>query len=831
MITSTQPRVVGPFIGNGTIVSLPFSFKIFDKTEVSIAKIDALGNQTVLVLDSDYSVSLNSDQTGSPGGVATLSLALMTGETAFVVSNINYDQQADIINAGGFYPEVIENSLDRIVSQVQQLKSATDRALTGSLDDTSNLQLPNKTSRSSKALGFDANGNPIPIAQNLTTYQVSSTVLSGVALPAGSVVNLPFTYVLGVNALRVYKNGSKLVKGIGFTETSATSITLTGSVVLTDVVEIEAGQASLFGSVAGTAQLTDQSVTTQKLADGSVTTVKIGSQAVTNAKLAPGSVTSDKFDSAATAPVATLANTIADGAVSTSNKIAANVVTTTKLARQGSTGQVLLSKGSTADPAYGDVPGRVKASAFPKRCRTDIVYPAMMVLDSNGFPIVWGRTFTFGWLGVNETSDTVVLSKRPILNVLLPAGVTITKSVMTNNAAYLLASNGWVYSAGQNTAGQLGHGDTTNRWVFTRIEYFVTNNITVTDVFAGGSRGAANNGVAFFLNAAGQVYATGFNLYGQLGVGTTTNLTTPQLINGTISGVVDVLCDQDSNTVFLRTSAGQVYSAGFNATGQLGVGNTTNQTAFQLNTLSNVIALDISAGSNTAYQCHVIALTAAGQVYTTGSNLYGQLGLGDTTNRSSFTLVPGLSGITGIGAGGGSYGFSWAYKSTNFYTTGYNGQGALGIQSTANSSSFVSVNGYIPTSTGTLVAAALPFLNKIVKVLPHNNGANAGYNSLFVLDTDGNVWLSGYDYGFFTGSVQQSRTSFTQLYVPADLYDITETFTDIFVHSYDTNHRLFALTSVGNVYGIGFNDSGITSGGINNGTPAQQRSWNKIYLG
>lgn len=50
------------------------------------------------------------------------------------------------------------------------------------------------------------------------------------------------------------------------------------------------------------------------------------------------------------------ATAIADGAVSTSAKLAANVVTVAKLAREGTAGQVLYSNGPGADPSYATPP-------------------------------------------------------------------------------------------------------------------------------------------------------------------------------------------------------------------------------------------------------------------------------------------------------------------------------------------------------------------------------------------------------------------------------------------------------------------------------------------
>ena len=50
------------------------------------------------------------------------------------------------------------------------------------------------------------------------------------------------------------------------------------------------------------------------------------------------------------------ASAIADGAVSSAAKIAANIIPNSKLARAGSAGQVLYSGGAGADPYYGEFP-------------------------------------------------------------------------------------------------------------------------------------------------------------------------------------------------------------------------------------------------------------------------------------------------------------------------------------------------------------------------------------------------------------------------------------------------------------------------------------------
>ena len=50
---------------------------------------------------------------------------------------------------------------------------------------------------------------------------------------------------------------------------------------------------------------------------------------------------------------------------------------------------------------------------------------------------------------------------------------------------YALTEDGEVWSWGRNQYGQLGHGDTQNRAIATRIEYFIQHNIRISKVIPG----------------------------------------------------------------------------------------------------------------------------------------------------------------------------------------------------------------------------------------------------------------------------------------------------------------------------------------------------------
>jgi len=126
MTIQSTDRKAGPFL-SGT--ALPIEFKVFSKEDIAVIYTNAEGVEVVLVLDSDYSVTLNTDQDNNPGGTATLTTPIVSGDRANIIGDLAYDQGTDIRNQGGFEPEIIEDALDRATIQIQQLKEISDRTL------------------------------------------------------------------------------------------------------------------------------------------------------------------------------------------------------------------------------------------------------------------------------------------------------------------------------------------------------------------------------------------------------------------------------------------------------------------------------------------------------------------------------------------------------------------------------------------------------------------------------------------------------------------------------------------------------------------------------
>lgn len=118
--------------------------------------------------------------------------------------------------------------------------------------------------------------------------------------------------------------------------------------------------------------------------------------------------------------------------------------------------------------------------------------------------------------------------------------------------------------------------------------------------------------------SSGAVLCWGSNSYGQLGTGTTSDVLTPMTVNG-LADVTAVSAGGSGYTCALRTD-GSVQCWGSNNYGQLGNGSTSN--AMSPMTVSNLSGVtEISAGGN-----HTCALRAGGEVQCWGSNAHGQLG-------------------------------------------------------------------------------------------------------------------------------------------------------------------------------------------------------------
>ncbi len=262
-------------------------------------------------------------------------------------------------------------------------------------------------------------------------------------------------------------------------------------------------------------------------------------------------------------------------------------------------------------------------------------------------------------------------------------------------------STGDVMACGYNSYGQLGDGTTTDRYY----PILVNGISNITTVAAGDFH-------SLLLKNDGTVWACGLNGVGQLGDGTTAQRNSPVQVSGLIGITAGSTGNQHS--LFLKND-GTVWACGLNGVGQLGDGTTTDKhLPVQVSGLSDIIA--VAAGTE-----HSTFLKDDGTVWACGYNGLGQLGDGTNTDRPLPVQVSGLTGVIAVAAGGHSSLF--LKNDGTVWACGYNQYGQLGDGTTTLRYSPVQVSGLFGI---TAVAAG-------------------NEHSLF-LKNDGTVWACGYNY-------------------------------------------------------------------------------------
>ena len=245
-------------------------------------------------------------------------------------------------------------------------------------------------------------------------------------------------------------------------------------------------------------------------------------------------------------------------------------------------------------------------------------------LRANGMVACWGNNF-YGQLGLGDMtnrSSPTLLGLTSVEALAAQAGHTCA-----------ITSSGTVLCWGHNYAGQLGLGDTTNR-TYPRT---LTGLDSAAELAAGVKHTCA-------LKTNGTVYCWGWNDLGQLGLGNDVDHDTPTMVPG-LTDVTALAGNRDHNCVL--EAGGTVACWGNNEVGELGLGSSNEivTSPTEVPSLFDVAAL-VAGGHFT------FALKTDGVVAGWGGNWLGQLGLGDTFNRTSPTVVPDLTDLTKLAAGG-----------------------------------------------------------------------------------------------------------------------------------------------------------------------------------
>jgi len=240
MTISSTTRIAGPYIGAGTTATFPFTFKVFSASDIEVVQVVvSTGAQTTLTLTTDYTVALNGNQNTNPGGSITLVAGnLATGTNLVITSNVLNLQPTDLTNQGGFYPEVINDSLDRATIQIQQLNDTAQNAVHAPVTDGAlAMTLPSAGIRANKFLAFGATGLPVASDGTTTPAITSGGDITLTANDAGSNVNRDIIFVDNTTE-RMRLTGANGRLGIG-TATPAVALDVVGAAAVSGNMTVD----------------------------------------------------------------------------------------------------------------------------------------------------------------------------------------------------------------------------------------------------------------------------------------------------------------------------------------------------------------------------------------------------------------------------------------------------------------------------------------------------------------------------------------------------------------------------------------------------------------
>ncbi len=353
-------------------------------------------------------------------------------------------------------------------------------------------------------------------------------------------------------------------------------------------------------------------------------------------------------------------------------------------------------------------------------------YQAVAITDDGKF-WAWGEN-DYGDCGRGDTGNVVVpyCASDNTSNSIYGKQVIDYAPMPSNNnfiSSMVLCSDGTVHACGYNGYGQLGQGDTSQRNNFAQVP-LLSNIVKI-------ARGRERYTSCYALKDDGTMYAWGIGDNGQLGHNSLTQTNIPMQIMYFIQNSITIVdIGTGFNLGWAIDDVGNLYTWGFNNYGQLGRNGTIQDM------LPAIAATDVKFcySSNIDYYRTMIIKTD-GSVHGTGRNDYGSLGVAaDTTQRTGFqeSLKAGTTGFTNANklvlGGAGSYNYCIVLDDDGVcWSVGYSGNGQLGR-------GVVGTNNY-------WFYPVLIHRRKVVDIACVGTGSEGG--TIFLLD-DGQVAQCGY---------------------------------------------------------------------------------------
>ncbi|CAB0009589.1 unnamed protein product [Nesidiocoris tenuis] len=287
---------------------------------------------------------------------------------------------------------------------------------------------------------------------------------------------------------------------------------------------------------------------------------------------------------------------------------------------------------------------------------------SLFIVSHEGKVFACGES-TNGRLGLGHTNNVSVPRQLTSLSQYVVKKVAVHSG---GKHALALTIDGKVFSWGEGSDGNLGHGNTLSLEKPRMIEALKSKKIR--DIACGSSHSAA-------ITSNGELYTWGLGEYGRLGHGDFVTQLKPKLVKALLGHhIVKVACgSRDAQTLAL-SSEGLVFSWGDGDFGKLGRGGSEGcdlpQNVERLNSLG---VCHIECGAQFS-----MALTKSGQVWTWGKGDYFRLGIGSDHHVRKPTLVEGLKGEKVIDVAVGALHCLAVTESGIVYSWGDNDHGQQG---------------------------------------------------------------------------------------------------------------------------------------------------------
>jgi hypothetical protein len=229
-ISNVPRRVVLAASGTGPY---SFNFEILAASDIAVYEDD-----TLLTLTTDYTVTINTNGTGS----VTLTSAA-TGSQIAIVGDRTIARATDFTTGGDLFASSLNEELDQQTIFNQQNAEAVDRALKVPVTDPvgSFTDLPPASLRAGKYLAFDGSGNPLAAAGTSETSPVSSAMAPVVS---GSTLSVARA-AMGLGTMSTQNANNVAITGgtIAGVTLSSSNATITGGTItgITDLTVADGG--------------------------------------------------------------------------------------------------------------------------------------------------------------------------------------------------------------------------------------------------------------------------------------------------------------------------------------------------------------------------------------------------------------------------------------------------------------------------------------------------------------------------------------------------------------------------------------------------------------